>query len=235
MFNLLNTGLAASYTYGGREITLSWDALSAKVSAGDFTGLNIGDYKDITLTTGEAARVELSGFNTYINTGSNPLTVPHIIFTFRDCLKTKMQMNSTASNDGGYGSSALAKTINTTVYNTFPSDLKAAIKEVQRLDNNKGGFSWSSYKLWIPKETEVFGRINWSDGYDGGGIQLPIFAHSYRHIVKGLGIGASENGSRTEWWLASPHANGFCAVSATGAANINQSHELGGVAPAFVI
>lgn len=239
-FDNLNDILIAAATYSGKPIDMSWADLSAKIKTEDFTGLHIGDYKDFSMSDGEEVRVELSGFNTFMNVGDNPvLTAPHLVFTYRDCLATTYQMNSTNTNTGGYGASALAETVNTTIYNKLPADLRAVIKEVRRLDNNKGTWDWASRKLWLLQETEVFGRNNWSDGYDGGGIQLPIFAHSYRHIVKGLGKGAAERGSRAAWWLASPSAGNttnFCGVNTNGNANgyygASYSH---GVAPGFVI
>ena len=218
---------------------MSWAELSAKIKTEDFSGLHIGDYKDIVLSTGEEVRVDLSGFNTYMNVGdSDILTDPHLYFTFRDCLKTLYQMNSSNTNTGGYASSALAKTVNTTIYNTLPADLRAVMKEVRRLDNNKGSSAWASRKLWLLQETEVFGRNNWSDGYDCGGIQLPIFAHSYRHIIKGPGKGAVARGRRTGWWLASPYASNttyFCYVGNDGIANSYKASDYFGVAPGFII
>ena len=228
---------AATYSYG-KEITMSWAELSAKIKTEDFAGLHIGDYKDIVLSTGEEVRVDLSGFNTYMNVGNTSiLTAPHLYFTFRDCLKTKYQMNSTDTNTGGYGASALAKKVNETIYNTLPADLRAVMKEVQRLDNNKGTWAWTSRKLWLLQETEVFGRCNWSGSYDGGGIQLPIFAHSYRHIVKGLGKGTAESGSRASWWLASPSTSttNFCRVDGSGNAGNDLTSHSAGVAPGFII
>ena len=228
---------AATYSYG-KEITMSWAELSVKIKTEDFAGLHIGDYKDIVLSTGEEVRVDLSGFNTYMNVGNTSiLTAPHLYFTFRDCLKTKYQMNSTDTNTGGYGASALAKKVNETIYNTLPADLRAVMKEVQRLDNNKGTWAWTSRKLWLLQETEVFGRCNWSGSYDGGGIQLPIFAHSYRHIVKGLGKGTAESGSRASWWLASPSTSttNFCRVDGSGNAGNDLTSHSAGVAPGFII
>ena len=228
---------AATYSYG-KEITMSWAELSAKIKTEDFAGLHIGDYKDIVLSTGEEVRVDLSGFNTYMNVGNTSiLTAPHLYFTFRDCLKTKYQMNSTDTNTGGYGASALAKKVNETIYNTLPADLRAVMKEVQRLDNNKGTWAWTSRKLWLLQETEVFGRCNWSGSYDGGGIQLPIFAHSYRHIVKGLGKGMAASGSRASWWLASPSTSttNFCRVDGSGNAGNDLTSHSAGVAPGFII
>ena len=239
-FDSVNDLLLGAATYSaGKEIEMSWAELRAKIKTEDFSGLHIGDYKDIVLSTGEEARVDLSGFNTYMNVGDTAiLTEPHLYFTFRDCLKTTYQMNSSNTNAGGTAAAALTATVNTTIYNTLPADLRAVMKEVRRLENNKGTWAWASRKLWLLQETEVFGRNNWSDGYDGGGIQLPIFAHSYRHIVKGLGKGAAERGSRTYWWLASPDASStttFCTVGSNGRASSYDASDSFGVAPGFII
>lgn len=238
-FDNINDLLISAATYSGKPIGMSWAELSAKVKTEDFTGLHIGDYIDIKHTDGEEARVELSGFNTYMNVGDNPvLTEPHLVFTYRDCLKDTYKMNQTNSNTGGTAAAELTTTVNTTIYNKLPADLRAVIKEVRRLENNKGTWAWASRKLFLLQETEVFGRNNWSDGYDGGGIQLPIFAHSYRHIVKGLGKGAAERGSRAYWWLASPSsvdAANFCLVANYGNASANSASYSSGVAPGFVI
>lgn len=239
-FDSVNDLLLGAATYSaGKEIEMSWAELRAKIKTENFSGLHIGDYKDIVLSTGEEARVELSGFNTYMNAGySAILTEPHLYFTFRDCLKTTYQMNSSNTNAGGTAAAALTAIVNTTIYNTLPADLRAVMKEVGRLENNKGTWAWASRKLWLLQETEVFGRNNWSDGYDSGGIQLPIFAHSYRHIVKGLGKGAAERGSRSAWWLASPYASNtihFCNVDASGNAIGYNASASSGVAPGFII
>ena len=239
-FDAVNDLLLGAATYGyGKEIDMSWTELSAKIKTEDFSGLHVGDYKDIVLSTGEEVRVDLSGFNTYMNVGSSKvLTAPHLYFTFRDCLKTTYQMNSSTTNTGGTSAAALTKTVNETIYNTLPADLRAVMAEVDRLENNKGTWAWALRKLWLLQETEVFGRNNWSDGYDGGGIQLPIFAHSYRHIVKGLGKGAAASGSRATWWLASPCASyttNFCVVSSDGYATNRGASDSLGVAPGFII
>ena len=150
-FDSVNDLLLGAATYSaGKEIEMSWAELRAKIKTEDFSGLHIGDYKDIVLSTGEEARVDLSGFNTYMNVGDTAiLTEPHLYFTFRDCLKTTYQMNSSNTNAGGTAAAALTATVNTTIYNTLPADLRAVMKEVRRLENNKGTWAWASRKLWL--------------------------------------------------------------------------------------
>jgi hypothetical protein len=93
--------------------------------------------------------------------------------------------------------------------------------------------------MWLLSEPEVFGRSCWGEStYDGGTIQLPIFAGSFRHIVKGLGKGAAEGGSRNAWWLASPCSSNttyICTVGGTGNASYASASNSNGVAPGFNI
>ena len=202
---------------------MSWNEIAAKAAAGDFTGLNIGDYKDITLTTGESVRMELAGIDTYFGYQSN--NNHRLYFISRDCLATAYAMNSTNTNTGGFPASALKTTLNTTIFNTLPADLRAVIKADKRLCSTKGSWAWQEdQKLWLPSEVEVWGHNTWSEvGYGNGcGVQFPIFTGSLRHICKGQGKGKAEQGSRSHWWCGSPNASNttnFCIVDYYGVAS----------------
>ena len=208
--------IRAAYGYNGKEIKLTWEQIAAKAAAGDFTDLNIGDYKDVTLTTGETVRMEIAGIDTYFGYQSN--NNHRLYFISRDCLATAYAMNSTNTNTGGFPASALKTTLNGTIFNTLPADLKAVIKADKRLVSTKGGWAWQEdLKLWLPSEVEVWGHNTWSEvGYGNGcGVQFPIFAGSLRHICKGQGKGKAEQGSRVDWWCDSPDASNtltFCSV-----------------------
>ncbi len=162
----------------------------------------------------------------------------HITMTFRDCLKTTYQMNATHTNTGGYGASALAATVNTTIFNLLPVDWKAIVMPTRRLEPNKGTWAWATRNMWLLSEVEVFGCNHWGEsGWNGGTVQLPIFAYSFRHIVKRKGV--AESGARINWWLASPLAintSGFCVVDTYGYSNApNGAANSLGVAPGFNI
>ena len=217
---VMQAQIRAAYGYNGKEIKLSWNEIAAKAAAGDFTGLNIGDYKDITLTTGESVRMELAGIDTYFGYQSN--NNHRLYFISRDCLATAYAMNSTNTNTGGFPASALKTTLNTTIFNTLPADLRAVIKADKRLCSTKGSWAWQEdQKLWLPSEVEVWGHNSWSEvGYGNGcGVQFPIFTGSLRHICKGQGKGKAEQGSRSHWWCDSPSASNttlFCGVNYNG-------------------
>ena len=166
--------------------------------------------------------MELAGIDTYFGYQSN--NNHRLYFISRDCLATAYAMNSTNTNTGGFPASALKTTLNTTIFNTLPADLRAVIKADKRLCSTKGSWAWQEdQKLWLPSEVEVWGHNTWSEvGYGNGcGVQFPIFAGSLRHICKGQGKGKAEQGSRSRWWCDSPHASNttsFCGVSFSGSA-----------------
>ncbi len=231
--------IRAAYGYNGKELSFTWAELSAKAAAGDFTGINIGDYKDIMLTTGEKVRMEVAGIDTYFGHQSN--NAHRLYFISRDCLATTYAMNAENTNTGGFPASALKTTLNTTIFNTLPADVQAVIKADKRLCSTKGSWAWQEdQKLWLPSEVEVWGHNTWSEvGYGNGcGVQFPIFAGSLRHICKGLGFGKAEQGSRCNWWCDSPLASNtthFCVVYVSGVAGYGTASTALGVPVCFTI
>lgn len=231
--------IRAAYGYYGKPIDLTWDQIAKKAAAGDFTDLNIGDYKDITLTTGESVRMEIAGIDTYFGYQSD--NNHRIHFISRDCLETTYAMNSTNTNADGFPASTLKTTLNTTIFNTLPADLRAVIKADKRRVSTKGNWAvQEDLKLWLPSEVEVWGYNAWSEaGYGNGcGVQFPIFAGSLRHICKGQGKGKAEQGSRVYWWCDSPLASNttyFCLVGNSGSASYGSASTALGVPVCFTI
>lgn len=226
------------FEYGGREIPFTWAQIKAKIAAGDFTGLRVGDYKDITLNgtfydaaaganktiTNNVFRMEIAGIDSYYRYADT--NVPHHIdFISRDCLAGNLLYNVTATNSGAYIGSALFTTLNGAngLQSLLPSDVAAVILNKRGLTEVKTSASASSWawndmgKLWLPTEQEVWGHVTWAEhGYGGGlSVHYPIFQDGLRHIVKGDGNG----GSRCTWWCASSVAGSaayFCYVTSTG-------------------
>ena len=208
----------------GKELTESWASLQARSKAGNFKGIYIGDYKTITLTTGETVVMEVAGIDTYHRCGDIEIG-HHIDFISRDCLAGTKVFNDTNNNNGTaaepnpWRASKLFQTLNDEtagVFATLPAELKPCIMEKRALLENRysaagtlessTGWGWNNMgKLWLPTEAEVFGNTFWSDGdagWTGGGgcnLQYPIFCGSAKHIIKGAGNG----GVRCVWWEAS--------------------------------
>lgn len=216
----LEAQIRAPFGYFGKELQLTWAEIDAKEKKGDFTGINIGDYKDVTLTTGEKIRMEVAGINTRKGYATNNENRIHWIS--RDCLKDLHRMNASNTNTGGFPACELKTVLNSTIYNLLPADVKAVIKKDKRLDSTKGSWAWQGDQfLWLPSEPEVWGDNSWSEvGYgNGNDVQFPIFRGSLVHINKGQGFGAAEKGSRTAWWCSSPSASNttyFCLVNSNG-------------------
>ena len=222
----------------GQEITESWSDLQARCATGDFSGIHIGDFKTITLTTYEVVVMEVAGIDTYYRCGDVEIG-HHIDFISRDCLAGGRRMKATDNNNGTaseknpWRASELFQTLNNTstgVYSTLPSDLKSCIIEKRALLEERyssggavsadTGWAWYNMgKLWLPIETEVFGHHSWSEpgfGTAGGGcnIQYPIFMNA-KHIIKGDG----NTGPRCAWWEASAYrlnTTHFCRVYGDG-------------------
>lgn len=207
----------------GKELPESWAALQARIQAGNFKGIRIGDFKTITLTTGEKVVMEVAGIDQYHRCGDIEIG-HHIDFISRDCLAGTKVFNDTNTNNGTaaepnpWRASKLFQTMNdeaTGVIATLPGDLKPCIIDKRALlelrysaagalESSTGG-AWNYMgKLWVPTEVEVFGNTFWSDGdagWTGGGgcnLQYPIFYGGAKHIIKGAG----NAGSRCAWWEA---------------------------------
>lgn len=230
-----------------KELSESWASLKGRISTGDFSGIHIGDYKKITLTTGEVVIMEVAGIDQYYNHGDTAIG-HHVDFISRDALKGGKRMNATATNNGNANeknpwlASELYKTLNdesTGIYSKLPSDLKPCIitkRAVLEERYSAGGAvaadtgkAWGNAgKLWLPTEVEVFGYHVWSDpqlGTGGGcNLQYPIFR--YNGVIKGNGNG----GYRCYWWeLSAERTNdiSFCNVGGNGNAYSNSASNTG--------
>lgn len=226
----------------GKELTDDWATLQARTKEGDFEGIQIGDFKTITLTTGEVVIMEVAGIDNYYNYGDTEYIVGHHIdFISRDCLAGARKMNTTDKNNGTsaqpnpWRASNLYSVLNTTVYNTLPPEVQAVIIDKRLLmesrysasgvlsANNSAAWNYMG-KLWLPMEVEVFGVPCWSEvGYGTyGHYQYPIFYGGVKHIIKGDGNG----GERCDWWEASARRDNstyFCSVHYNGVASVTSA------------
>ena len=224
----------------GKELPESWAALQARIQAGNFKGIRIGDFKTITLTTGEKVVMEVAGIDQYHRCGDIEIG-HHVDFISRDCLAGTKVFNDTNNNNGTeaepnpWRASKLFQTLNdeaTGVFATLPGDLKACIIDKRAMLElrysaagaleSSTGWAWNNMgKLWLPTEVELLGNTFWSDGdagWTGGGgcnLQYPIFYGGAKHIIKGAGNG----GGRCNWWEASAQrqsATNVCVVDGHG-------------------
>jgi len=242
---------AHPYNYG-KEISLTWDEISAKTKKGDFTGLRIGDHKTVTLTTGEIVIMEIAGIDPYFGSGDQEAG-HHILWVSRDCLSTTYQMRANNNNNGTstepnpYRASALFSTLQNTIFPTVPAEIRAHIIEMRGMLekrysgsgtlNHSNDWAWYSRgKAILLTPIEVFGTVGWGEiGWSNGGgvnVHLPLFSGSSKHVIKRKGNG----GERVGWWLAAAYAGSsatFCRVYNYGNCYDGSANESFGVPLSF--
>ena len=184
----------------------SWADIGSAIAAdinGDIdlsTIWNIGDAKDVTLTTGETITLQIAGFNH--DTYSDGVTAP-VTLVMKDCLNTKAQMNSSNTNTGGYPASAMKTYVETNIYDKLPSDLKTLVAPVKKkwytTYNDANSLTEGNYNVWLLSEMEVSGTNSYTVG-TGEGTKYPIFTDSASRIKK-------VNGTNDRWWLGSCSGN----------------------------
>ena len=234
-----------------REIPFTLAEIHEKTVAGDFSGLRVGDYKTVTLTTGEVVEMQIAGINVYKNHGNPPLG-NHIIWLSRDCLAHTYQMrpddtnNGTAEEKNPFRASAMFNTMQNTIYPTIPEEWRNIIGDMICLYGERysssgtvtadTGVAWKNRgKLILPTVQEVFGNNGYSEQSENGGgglnIQWPIFQGG--NVIKGLGRG----GQSSHWWLCSAIALGsekFCSVSRGGTSDYDWAKSSLGVPLGFI-
>jgi len=65
----------------GKELTESWSELLERIQAGDVGGIHVGDYKPVTLTTGEVINMVVDSIRPGINCDDQEVG-RHIAFLF---------------------------------------------------------------------------------------------------------------------------------------------------------
>ena len=201
---------------------LSWAQIDTLGAAGVLGKMFApGDTKDVTLSGIGTMTLQIADFDHDYLSGATTAKKAAVTFLCKNLLYKTYQMNSGDTNSGGFPSSALCSTLNGSIYNALPSDLKAVIKTAYKwygTGNNTTNGKWSGHKLWLPLTFEMFGETSYSPATErttGNARQYPIFTDNASRIKK-MNNGA---GSANYYWLASPGASdsaGFCFVNSGG-------------------
>ena len=158
----------------------------------------VGDTKDETIA-GETLTFAIMGKN--MDDLADGSGKAGLTFGMTQLMANTRQMNSSNTNAGSFAGSAMYSWLSGTIYPNLPTELKDAIKAVNK-KTSAGGSSSSirtdAMYLWLFSEIEVFGTTTYS--YAGEGTQYPYFATSTERI-KRLSNGA---GAASYWWERSP-------------------------------
>ena len=176
----------------------------------------VGDTKDEVIA-GETLTFAIMGKN--MDDLADGSGKAGLTFGMTQLMASMRQMNSSHTNSGSFAGSAMYSWLSGTIYPNLPTELKDAIKAVNKKTSSGGDSSairTDAMYLWLFAEIEVFGSTTYS--YAGEGTQYPYFATSAERI-KRLSNGA---GAAIDWWERSPSRNtsaAFCRVDASGSAS----------------
>lgn len=157
------------------ENEITWEQLKAAAVAGTAHAL-VQPFNeiDLILEGGEAVTVVVAAH--LAATADKPAGIR---FMFKDCLNDLHRMNNSWTNAGGYKASEGRRYVLEEVYPRLPADLRAVIRPRKIVENIREGVLEYEDPLWLPSETDMFGRGEASlqggraDGPDD--FQLPIF------------------------------------------------------------
>lgn len=201
--------------------TDTWEFISQRGKDGTHREFyDLRETKDIELTGIGTMTVEIADFDhEALDTSTTPKRAPFSFLT-KDLLYSRYQMNTTATNLNGFNSSALKVTLNSTVWNSMPTELRQKLRSVVKR-YGQGGSSGSvteyTYTIWIPTEYEMFGVAKYSPEAEAVKPYrpYPIFTDDESRI-KRMNNGG---GGKGEYWLASPlksDASSFCYIMSNG-------------------
>ena len=176
------------------EVTLS--NLLTAIRSGDPFAYNLGNY--LTINSKKWVVIEKNYYSPIVT------STPHALLMMYDCIDATGQMyNSTATNAGGYGSSALKTYLEGTFWNSLPSEFRSAIATVSNIrESNKTSAPYSQRKIQIPNVKQIVGTTEYTE---------PSRAFYQRFLCAQNALFL--HGDYKDFWLSTPAADNntdFC-------------------------
>lgn len=196
------------------------DKVSISVSGASYDFVILGfNHDDLTTAT---------AYGTATATGKAGIT-----FQMEHCLATTYNMNSSNTNSGGWGSSAMRSThLASTIKGTIAAAWTGIMKKVNKktsAGSQSTTINTTSDDLFLLAEIEVFGSTTYSVAGEGS---------QYAWYKAGNTKIKNVNGSAYYWWERSPHASNsasFCLVGSNGNAYSYTASNSWGVAFGFCV
>ena len=212
----------------------SWENIAKAAATGEAQKYwEIGDEKDIELSTGEILTAQIWGYSH--DDLADESGKANITFGLKNLMDDKYEMNDPETNVGGWESSDMRSYMET-ILNTFPSDIKLLIKPVHKkstIGNKSIQTQTTSDSLWIPSCVELDSNTT-DDGYKDEGSPYQIFTNSQSRI-KRLSNGS---GATSQYWTRSPQTSTstlFINVRTDGTIGSSGSDNLYGVCFGFCL
>ncbi|WP_303871687.1 InlB B-repeat-containing protein [Acetobacterium wieringae] len=192
----------------------SWQQIANVANAGKGDEYwNIGDTKNITLSTNEILTMQIYDFDH--DNKSDGSGKAGITFGTKNLMGTQQKMRTANSNTGGWTNTNLRTLLNDTVLTSMPADLKEVIKTVNKLTTQGGTISTAvatADKLFLLSEVETGLNVQ---SYSGEGTKYSIFSDDLSRS-KSLSNGS---GLESVYWLRSPKSNqtaNYCVIAEDG-------------------
>ena len=160
---------------------------------------SVGDQKTMTIG-GTDYLIDIIGkdHDDYADgSGKAPLT-----FQLHNCYVTNYAMNTTATNNGSWKSSAMRNTHLDSILQLMPSAVQSAIRRVTKRTSiglNRDSIENTEDKLFLLSEIEALGMV--SQSFSGEGTQYEYYVNNSAAKLK---VGTD---SGIAWWLRSPIAD----------------------------
>ena len=242
MYPILPIGNTKSLPGGGYTI----EQVMANIAAGNFDDIYIGDYFIDTNSVVVNNHVyRIAGLDTEWNKGDTPLTSHHAVIV-TDFALTDMHWNPDNTTAGGYHSSAVQAYCDgngqAAIESVFGAAHVLTVRDILSYAINaeapSPGYSgwngvtsdwaWSSHKVRLMSEVEVYGAKLWSGACDIGTAneQFPLF-RLMPQLATGIGY---------YYWLSGiASATYACCVDIDGSANAHLTSSSSGVRVRFLV
>ncbi len=229
--------------------TDSWEAIIAKVKAGNGSEYAVGSTKEVNLgsTYGtHTLRVANTSTPSECSTTGFSQTACGFVLEFADII-TNHKMNDTNTNAGGWPSTSMRTFVNNDIYNALSDEIKNAIIDTTVVSgfgpDDTANFT-STDKLYLLAPGEVYSdwktiTINGEPLYDTAK-NLTRTLDYYKNLgvttINSSGAGKKNGTYDSYWWLRTATAitgSYFYDVSNNGDWSNYDANYTGGAAPAF--
>ena len=229
--------------------TDSWEAIIAKVKAGNGSEYAVGSTKEVDLGTTygtHTLRIANTSTPSECSTTGFSQTACGFVLEFADII-TNHKMNDTNTNVGGWPSTSMRTFVNNDIYNALSDEIKNAIIDTTVVSgfgpDDTANFT-STDKLYLLAPGEVYSdwktiTINGEPLYDTAK-NLTRTLDYYKNLgvttINSSGAGKKNGTYDSYWWLRTATAitgSYFYDVSNNGDWSNYDANYTGGVAPAF--
>ena len=192
----------------------SWETIVEMVRTGKASEVyNVGDTKEVTLNANDSEQtftVRIANMSTPEECSSEGFsqTACGFVVEFVDIIGY-YNMNSTSTTKGGWPASEIYSSVNDTVYNALPSDLRNAIIDTYTVSGHGQSDSSnfiSTDKLYLLTVKEVYGSNISYDTVQEETRQLDYYNTNNVTTENYSGAIKMYEGSADSWWLRSAYS-----------------------------